>query len=62
MATMLNNLYETFWSEKFWLGDDARWDDFISDDPNIYYPKISHMNYSLLVGVLLVFARYLWDK
>ena len=62
MANLLTYLYDTFWSEKFWLGDDARWEDFISDDPSIYYPKISHMNWSIVVGALLVFVRYLWER
>ena len=65
MASLLqlfNNLYDTFWSEKFWLGDDARWSDFISDDPNIYYPKISHMNWSIVVGAILVLVRDVWER
>ena len=62
LSQTFSYLYETFWSENFWLGDGARWDDLISDDPSVYYPKLSDMNWSIVVGAILVFARHLWDK
>ncbi|KAK7010378.1 ceramide synthase 2 [Biomphalaria glabrata] len=62
MATYGDVFHNFIWNEKFWLGDDARWDDFISSDPSVYYPKISHMNWSIVVGVLLMFVRFIYES
>ncbi|XP_005094083.1 ceramide synthase 2 [Aplysia californica] len=61
MANLWGRFYDSIWNEKFWLGDDATWDDFVSDDPSVYYPKISHMNWSIAVGVLLLLVRHLYE-
>lgn len=62
MATVWNSFYEFIWDEQFWLGDDARWEDFVSNDSSVYYPTISHMNWSIVVGVLLLFVRHLYES
>ncbi|CAG5119113.1 unnamed protein product [Candidula unifasciata] len=62
METIWNRCQEFIWNEQFWLGDDARWEDFVSDDPSVYYPKISHMNWSIVIGVLLLFVRYMIES
>lgn len=60
---MLCNWFnDVIWNEQFWLGDDARWDDLVSSDTKIYYPKITHMNWSVIVGILLVFVRHLYER
>lgn len=62
MATLVDKLNSIVWNEKWWLGDDAKWDDFLSSDPNIYYPRVKDMNWSLAVGVGLLAVRYVYEK
>ncbi|XP_059148674.1 ceramide synthase 5-like [Physella acuta] len=62
MASILDRFHDFIWNEQFWLGDDARWEDFISSDPSVYYPKISHMNWSIVVGIVLVFVRLIYES
>ncbi|KAK7474762.1 hypothetical protein BaRGS_00033994 [Batillaria attramentaria] len=62
MAALLDNLNSFLWNEKWWLGDDAKWEDFISSDPNIYYPRARDMNWSLVVGVGLLLVRYVYEN
>ena len=61
-AAMCEHVYNSFWSERFWLGEEFKWRDLTSGDPDIYYPQVSHLNWSIVVGVVLVLLRYLWDK
>ncbi|KAK0070467.1 ceramide synthase 2 [Biomphalaria pfeifferi] len=62
MASLLEYLNNFIWNEQFWLGDDAQWDDFISSDPSIYYPKVTHMNWSIVIGILLMFVRPIFES
>ncbi|GFN80442.1 ceramide synthase 6 [Plakobranchus ocellatus] len=62
MASIWNSLHDFIWNEEFWLGDDAEWKDFESSDPSIYYPQLRHMNWSIVVGVGLVFVRMLYEN
>ncbi|PVD29850.1 hypothetical protein C0Q70_09107 [Pomacea canaliculata] len=62
MATLVDKLNSIVWNEKWWLGDDAKWDDFLSSDPNIYYPRVKDMNWSLAVGVGLLAVRYVYEN
>lgn len=61
MATFWQRVNNLIWYEKYWLGEDAKWEDFISTDPNVYYPNIKHMNWSIVGGVLLVLLRYIYE-
>ncbi|CAL1526690.1 unnamed protein product [Lymnaea stagnalis] len=62
MATFWDRFHNFIWNEHFWLGDDARWEDFISSDPSVYYPKISHMNWSIIVGIALMLVRLIYES
>ncbi|GFR72072.1 longevity assurance protein [Elysia marginata] len=62
MASIWNSVHDFIWNEEFWLGDDAQWKDFESSDPSVYYPQLRHMNWSIVVGVVLVFVRMLYEN
>ncbi|KAL8558888.1 hypothetical protein ACOMHN_054319 [Nucella lapillus] len=62
MAAVLDRLYSYLWNEKWWLGDDAKWEDFISPDPNVYYPRVRDMNWSIVVGLGLMIVRYIYEN
>ena len=62
MAAMLDQLNNIIWNEKWWLGDDAKWEDFEPKVPGVYYPRVSDMNWSILVGVALHLFRYVYEK
>jgi hypothetical protein len=62
MAAMLEEIYSYLWNEKWWLGDDAKWEDFIPKDPSVYYPRVPDMNWSILVGLVLLVLRYFYEK
>lgn len=55
-------LYTFLWNEKWWLGDDAKWEDFIPKDSNTYYPRVPDMNWSILVGLFLMIVRYVYEN
>ena len=62
MAAVLDRLNSFIWNEKWWLGDDAKWEDFIPPDPSVYYPKVPDMNWSLVVGMGLLIVRYFYER
>lgn len=62
MAAFLDQLNSYLWSEKWWLGDDAKWEDFIPKDPNTYYPRVRDMNWSIPVGMALLLVRYAYER
>ncbi|KAK7110802.1 ceramide synthase 2-like [Littorina saxatilis] len=62
MAAFLDQLNSYLWSEKWWLGDDAKWEDFIPKDPNTYYPRVRDMNWSIPVGMALLLVRYAYES
>ena len=46
------------WDEHFWLPENTTWETFYND-PTIQYPKFHELNYTILVGALLVVLRIL---
>lgn len=62
MAAVLDRLNSFIWNEKWWLGDDAKWEDFIPSDPSVYYPRVPDMNWSIAVGMGLLVVRYFYER
>lgn len=50
------------WNEKWWFGENAKWEDLVSTDPEVYYPRVRDMNWSLLVGLGLMVLRNIYEK
>lgn len=61
MATYLNAFSGLFWSEWFWCPPGIQWKDFESTESSIYYPRFKDMHYSLIVGFLLLFIRFVYE-
>uniref|UniRef100_A0A7E4WBF3 TLC domain-containing protein n=1 Tax=Panagrellus redivivus TaxID=6233 RepID=A0A7E4WBF3_PANRE len=50
-----------FWEESFWLPQSATWDDFKSNG-TIRYPQASELQYTVLVGAILLITRILVES
>lgn len=55
----MDALNKLFWSETFWFPKNKTWKDFTNHrDTEIYVPHAHDLNWSLPLGVLLLFVRY----
>ncbi|KAL4222701.1 Ceramide synthase 5 [Mactra antiquata] len=65
---MLDNIYEIFWDERWWFpntvhGKHYGWKDLENQtDSDIYYPKLSDLHWGFLLGVVLVFVRFIFER
>ncbi|KAL3831740.1 hypothetical protein ACJMK2_023454 [Sinanodonta woodiana] len=56
-------LVSWFWSEKFWFPHGLSWEDLKNhDQSDIRLPQLNDMHWSIVVGVVFLVIRYLYEK
>ena len=57
------DVYNWFWTDSFWLPAGSTWEDLKNEpDSKVYYPQAKDLNWSILLGVFLVFVRYIFEE
>ena len=57
----LNIIYDTIWSEYFWLPPNVTWADLDSRD-DIHIAKPRELVYSFAIAIVLFLARLVWER
>lgn len=61
MTAYFEHLRKTFWSEKFWLPDNATWKD-IEAAKSAKFVQAGEMYLALPVAVILIFVRIIFER
>ena len=57
----VDELYDTFWSEKFWLPPNVTWEQ-LEGINDIFLPRPRHMWRPFGIAAILFVCRLLWER
>ena len=59
---LYKTVYDTIWSEYFWLPPNITWAQIESASNDIHIAKPRELLYAFPIAVLLFFARLIWER
>lgn len=58
----LRSVYETFWSEWFWLPANVTWKDLENKDDGLYYPQTKDLYIPLVLAFIIFAIRKCFER